>query len=85
MNLTIQFQTDEGLITAVEDVSFDIAPGEVLGLVGESGSGKSVTAKSLMHLNARQHASTMPESKITLNVADGPAARRAVAEARAVT
>ena len=51
-NLTIRFQTDEGLITAVEDVSFDIAPGEVLGLVGESGSGKSVTAKALMQLNA---------------------------------
>ena len=51
-DLTIRFQTDEGLITAVEDVNFDIAPGEVLGLVGESGSGKSVTAKALMQLNA---------------------------------
>ena len=39
-------------ITAVDDVSFHVAPGEVLGLVGESGSGKSVTAKSLMKLNA---------------------------------
>ena len=37
-NLTIQFRTDEGLITAVENVSFDIQPGEVLGLAGESGS-----------------------------------------------
>ncbi|MFZ9036992.1 MAG: ABC transporter ATP-binding protein [Gammaproteobacteria bacterium] len=51
-NLTLRFKTDEGLVTAVNDVSFDIAPGEVLGLVGESGSGKSVTAKSLMMLNA---------------------------------
>ncbi|MEM7255935.1 MAG: ABC transporter ATP-binding protein [Pseudomonadota bacterium] len=51
-NLTIRFHTDEGLITAVENVSFEIAAGEVLGLVGESGSGKSVTAKSLMLLNA---------------------------------
>ncbi|MCA0921690.1 ABC transporter ATP-binding protein [Pseudooceanicola nanhaiensis] len=50
-DLTIRFATDEGLITAVEDVSFDIAPGEILGLVGESGSGKSVTAKALMRLN----------------------------------
>jgi oligopeptide/dipeptide ABC transporter ATP-binding protein len=51
-DLTIRFKTDEGLITAVENVGFDIAPGEVLGLVGESGSGKSVTAKSIMKLNA---------------------------------
>jgi len=51
-DLTLRFKTDEGLVTAVNDVSFDIAPGEVLGLVGESGSGKSVTAKSLMMLNA---------------------------------
>jgi len=51
-DLTIRFKTDEGLITAVENVNFDINPGEVLGLVGESGSGKSVTAKALMQLNA---------------------------------
>lgn len=50
-DLTIRFRTDEGLITAVENLSFEIAPGEVLGLVGESGSGKSVTAKALMQLN----------------------------------
>ena len=45
-NLTLSFKTDEGLVTAVNNVSFELAPGEVLGLVGESGSGKSVTAKS---------------------------------------
>ena len=50
-NLTLQFKTDEGLITAVDDVSFSLEPGEIMGLVGESGSGKSVTAKSLMRLN----------------------------------
>ena len=50
-NLEVMFNTDDGIITAVDDVSFEINEGEVLGLVGESGSGKSVTAKSLMQLN----------------------------------
>ncbi len=68
-DLTLRFRTDEGLITAVEDVSFDIAPGEILGLVGESGSGKSVTAKSLMLLNP-DNAVYDPKSSITLNIDD---------------
>ena len=64
-DLTLRFKTDEGLVTAVNNVSFDIAPGEVLGLVGESGSGKSVTAKALMMLNA-ENSVYNDESKITL-------------------
>jgi len=70
-NLTLRFRTDEGLVTAVENVSFDIAPGEVLGLVGESGSGKSVTAKSLMRLNPG-NAVYDKESRITLSVEGRP-------------
>jgi oligopeptide/dipeptide ABC transporter ATP-binding protein len=70
-NLTLKFRTDEGLITAVDNVSFSLNKGEVMGLVGESGSGKSVTAKSLMHLNAR-NAVYSPESKITLHTDKGP-------------
>jgi oligopeptide/dipeptide ABC transporter ATP-binding protein len=68
-DLTIRFKTDEGLVTAVEGVTFDIAPGEVLGLVGESGSGKSVTAKALMLLNP-DNAVYDPKSSITLNIDD---------------
>ena len=49
-DLTIHFFTEEGLIRAVENVSFEIYPGEILGVVGESGCGKSVTGLSLLRL-----------------------------------
>ena len=50
-NLDVQFDTDDGRITAIENVSLTLDQGKVLGIVGESGSGKSVTAKSIMQLN----------------------------------
>jgi oligopeptide/dipeptide ABC transporter ATP-binding protein len=50
-NLSVQFDTDEGRILAVHNISLSLNAGEVLGIVGESGSGKSVTAKSIMQLN----------------------------------
>ena len=49
-NLTIEFATAQGLVSAVRDVSFHIDPGEVFGLVGESGSGKSVTSLAVLRL-----------------------------------
>jgi oligopeptide/dipeptide ABC transporter ATP-binding protein len=48
--LRTTFRTEEGEFAAIDDVSFDLAEGEVLGIVGESGSGKSVTALSLLRL-----------------------------------
>jgi oligopeptide transport system ATP-binding protein len=49
-NLQTFFFTDEGVVKAVDDVSFSLRKGEVMGIVGESGSGKSVTNLSIMNL-----------------------------------
>ncbi|MBW1642374.1 MAG: ABC transporter ATP-binding protein [Deltaproteobacteria bacterium] len=49
-NLKTSFFTKKGVIKAVDDVSFTVKKGEVIGLVGESGSGKSVTSLSIMRL-----------------------------------
>ncbi|MBR9651240.1 ABC transporter ATP-binding protein [Thalassovita aquimarina] len=49
-NLRVEFQTKDGPVVGVEDVSFDVNPGETVCIVGESGSGKSVSSLSLMRL-----------------------------------
>lgn len=49
-NLTVHYETDEGICEAVNDISFDIHPGEILGVVGETGAGKTTIALSIMGL-----------------------------------
>lgn len=49
-NLVTEFKTDDGIVKAVNDVSFNLYRGETIGIVGESGSGKSVTSLSIMRL-----------------------------------
>ena len=49
-NLKVYFYLEEGILKAVDDVSFDMRRKEVLGIVGESGCGKSVTAQSILRI-----------------------------------
>src|SRR3954451_23695539 len=49
-SLKTQFKTQDGVVKAVDDVSFSVMPGETLGVVGESGCGKSMTGLSIMRL-----------------------------------
>jgi ABC-type microcin C transport system duplicated ATPase subunit YejF len=56
-HLRVSFRTEEGVLQAVDDVSFSLGRGELLGIVGESGSGKSVTAMTLLGLTRGPNAS----------------------------
>ncbi|MBQ7850341.1 MAG: ABC transporter ATP-binding protein, partial [Clostridia bacterium] len=57
-NLGVNIKMDEGLLTPVRGVDFEIYPGETLGLVGESGCGKSLTSKAILGINDKKCQST---------------------------
>jgi oligopeptide/dipeptide ABC transporter ATP-binding protein len=73
-DLNVKFATEDGIVQAVDGVSFDLERGKVLGIVGESGSGKSVTAMTLMGLtrgiNARFGGEVLYKGRDLLQVSD---------------